>query len=200
MHVPKDNLNHLKKQITVFCQSTVAYYLLRTVMARPNFHVSFPEEQLDSPVRYFVGQRGQTLQNGRWSIIRKLGWGPRSSTWLAVDSRDPDNIEAIKVFTVTATEDSSALNELSILQELLKGNLNAFPVIQDHFYEHSTKGRHLCLVLHVLGPSVESLRLSNTGVYLPVHIVKKVVADILDPLSELHGKKIIHGGECHILY
>ncbi|KAF8970241.1 hypothetical protein BDZ97DRAFT_1792619, partial [Flammula alnicola] len=33
-----------------------------------------------------------------------------------------------------------------------------FPVLADHFYEQSPKGRHLCLVLHVLGPSVESFR------------------------------------------
>ena len=43
-------------------------------------HNSFPEEKLDSPAGYLATQPGETLNNGRRRIIRKLGWGPRSST------------------------------------------------------------------------------------------------------------------------
>ena len=159
--------------------------------------LEFPEEQLDSSVGYFAAELGQTLQNNRWSIIRKLGWGPRSSTWLAVDSKDSDNITAVKIFTVAAT-DSYASNELHMLRGPLSRPTLPFPSIRGHFYEQSLKGNHLCLVLNVLGPSVESFRRSSNGGYLPLHVVKKIVADIVEALCELQGNKVIHGGELFI--
>jgi len=160
----------------------------------------FPEEQLDSSLGYFAGQPGQTLQNNRWSIIQKLGWGPRSSTWLAFDSKDVDNIIAIKIFTVAATADSNASNEPEMLRRFLNQPTLPFPSLHSHFYEQSPKGRHLCLVLNVLGPSVESFRRSSTGAYLPPHVVKKIVADVVEGLNELKEKKIVHGGEQLFLF
>jgi len=70
------------------------------------------------------------------------------------------------------------------------------PVIVSAFYEESVRGKHLCLKLHVLGTSVEALRVTNTldGGYLPIHTVQKVVFDVLGPLSQLHKQMIIHGG------
>jgi len=35
----------------------------------------FPEEPLNSPVGYFPARPNQTLNNGRWTLKRKLGWG-----------------------------------------------------------------------------------------------------------------------------
>ena len=49
----------------------------------------FPEEDLRSGGRhnpgYFPARLGQTLQEGRYCIVRKLGWGQYSSVWLAKD-------------------------------------------------------------------------------------------------------------------
>ena len=49
----------------------------------------FPEEDLreggrDNP-GYFAARLGQPLREGRYCIIRKLGWGQYSSVWLAKD-------------------------------------------------------------------------------------------------------------------
>jgi len=86
---------------------------------------------------------------------------------------------------------------------MLRGPLSQpmlpFPSLDDHFYEQSPKGRHLCLVLSVLGPSVESFRRSSPGAYLPVHVVKKIIADVVEALNELQEKKIVHGGEQGLL-
>jgi len=92
--------------------------------------------------------------------------------------------------------DSYASNELEMLRGPLNQRTLPFPSIQSHFYEQSPKGKHLCLVLNVLGPSVESFRRSaSNGAYLPLHVVKKIVADIVEALCGLHEKKVIHGGE-----
>ena len=126
---------------------------------------TFPEEQLDSPVGYFPAQPGQTLKGGRWTIIRKLGWGPRSSTWLVLNN-NPSHLscDAIKIFTMTATEDSTGNNErYFLLLESVKDISLGVPKLTSYFYEHDTKGRrHLCLVFHtLLGASVEDHRLTN---------------------------------------
>jgi len=156
---------------------------------------SFPEEKLDSPVGYFAAQPGQTLYNDRWRIIRKLGWGPRSSTWLAIDKKDAEDYSAIKIFTAAATKDDSGENESFFLQLKPVKKLDGLPCLVDHFYEVGPKGKHLCLVLHVLGSSVDALRLANTkGGCLPLHTVQKVVSDILGHLAELAALDIIHGG------
>ncbi|KDR80425.1 hypothetical protein GALMADRAFT_242860 [Galerina marginata CBS 339.88] len=153
---------------------------------------SFAEEQLNSSVGYFVGEPGATLQGGEWTITRKLGWGPRSSTWLAVSSKDPNDIEAIKIFTVAATQDPIAANERDLLAGPLKDSFQTLPTLRSSFYEDSPKGQHLALVLHVLGSSVESFRIANGG-SLPLAAVKKIVADVLESLAVLQKKKIIHG-------
>ena len=51
----------------------------------------FPEEALNlsssEGFGYFPGYPGQKLNKDRYEIVRKLGFGPRSSTWLVVDSQ-----------------------------------------------------------------------------------------------------------------
>ncbi|KDR71245.1 hypothetical protein GALMADRAFT_271177 [Galerina marginata CBS 339.88] len=153
---------------------------------------SFSEEKLDSSAGYFSGEPGATLHNGEWTIVRKLGWGSRSSTWLAVSSKDPNNFEAIKIFTVDATQDRGSANELDLLQGPLKDDFQTLPSLRSSFYVESAKGKHLALILHVLGGSLESFRLQHGG-SLPVAAVKKIVADVLESLAVLQKKKIVHG-------
>jgi len=158
----------------------------------------FPEEQLDSPAGYFFAHPGQTLKDGQWTIARKLGWGPRSSTWLALDKNASIlSYDAIKIFTVAATEDSTGNNERNLLLNTVKNIARGIPEARSHFYEHDTKGkRHLCLVFHVYGSSVEDLRLTNIydGEYLPLYTTRKIVGDISERLADLSVHKIIHGG------
>ena len=158
---------------------------------------TFPEEQLDSAAGYFPAKPGQSLDGSRWTIIQKLGWGPRSSTWLAVDNNESDLLyRAIKIFTTTATEDSTGNNErYFLLLDPLK-EIRTITRLREHFYEHDMKGKkHLCLVYHTYGTSMEDLRLTNNnGENLPVHAVQKVAARISESLADLAGLKIIHGG------
>lgn len=65
----------------------------------------YPEEPLDlSPSEgggYFSAKMGQKLNGGKFQIVRKLGYGSRSSTWLV---RGKDNYFAIKIYTIAASE------------------------------------------------------------------------------------------------
>ena len=155
----------------------------------------FPEEQLDSPLGYFPAQPGQTLKHGTWTITRKLGWGPRSSTWL-VAGKD-DQYRALKILTATATADPNSKRERDFLLRILNDFTIGVPELLETFEEKDGSGRkHLCLSFRLLGKSVEDLRQGNVydGQNLPVHIVQKVIGDISARLSGLAIRNIIHGG------
>jgi len=154
----------------------------------------FPEEQLDSPLGYFPAQPGQTLKEGTWTITRKLGWGPRSSTWLVVDKNDQHR--ALKILTAAATADPNAKNEQNFLNEAVKAVPSGVPELLETFNEKDEQGRkHLCLLFRLLGTSVEDLRQGNAydGQNLPVHIVQKIIGDISDRLANLATQNVIHG-------
>ena len=155
----------------------------------------FPEEQLDSPLGYFPAQLGQTLQDNTWTITRKLGWGPRSSTWLVVNK--DDQYYALKILTAAASADPNSEREADFLFSFEEGFSSGLPDLRETFGEEDELGReHLCLLFMLLGTSVEDLRQGN--VYneqkLPVHIVQKVIGDISGRLHCLATQNIIHGG------
>ena len=156
----------------------------------------FPEEQLDSPLGYFPAQPGQLLKNGTWTINRKLGWGPRSSTWLVIDK--DDQYRALKILTAAATADPKAKNESYFLLGLLKTFPNSrVPELLETFEEKDEQGRkHFCLLFRLLGTSAEDLRQGNVydGQNLPVHIVQKVIGDISECLANLATQNLVHGG------
>ena len=161
----------------------------------------FPEEQLDSPLGYFPAQPGQTLKDGTWTITRKLGWGPRSSTWLIIDKNDLHR--ALKILTATATADPNAKNERHFVLEAMKTVPGGVPELLEMFEEKDKLGRkHLCLLFRLLGPSVEDLRQGNVydGQNLPVHIVQKVIGDISNRLANIATQNIIHGGKFNYLF
>lgn len=158
----------------------------------------FPEEHLDSPLGYFPLLPGQKLDDGRWTIVRKLGWGPRSSTWLAQSRKETGGqYKALKILTAAATADSSGNKERDALLGPVKSMTHGVPELLSYFYEHDPGGkRHLCLVFRTLSTSVEDLRLSNVydGQYLPTHAVQKIIGDIAERLIHLAKDKYIHGG------
>ena len=160
----------------------------------------FPEEQLDSPLGYFSAQPGQTLKDGTWTITRKLGWGPRSSTWLVIDKNDQHR--ALKILTAAATANPKAKNERYFVLKAMKATDSGVPELLDTFEEKNEQGRrHFCLLFRLLGPSVEDLRQGNAyhGQNLPVHIVQKVIGDISESLAHLARQNIIHGGKSKLL-
>jgi len=56
----------------------------------PSIPIASPEEPLamseEQGFGYFPARIGMLLNNSRYEVLRKLGWGPHSSTWLVSDS------------------------------------------------------------------------------------------------------------------
>ncbi|KDQ24645.1 hypothetical protein PLEOSDRAFT_33228 [Pleurotus ostreatus PC15] len=161
----------------------------------------FPEEDLRTDGRnnpgYFPARLGQPLQQGRYCIVRKLGWGQYSSVWLAKD-RGEDRFVALKILTCEATKAlSSDENQRSDEQRMLEKIATAEP--SHRGFSHSLAyfgsfdfngphGLHRCIVTEVLGYSIDYLRkLNDTDRRVAPSIVKRVVKQVLLGLEYLHN-------------
>ncbi|KIK58567.1 hypothetical protein GYMLUDRAFT_45191 [Collybiopsis luxurians FD-317 M1] len=162
----------------------------------------FPEEDLrqegkDNP-GYFPARLGQSLQGGRFCIIRKLGWGQYSSVWLAKDKKE-NQLLALKILTCESTQALQASgadqrsDELRMLQKIataqpihrgFKHNLK----LHDSFEFRGPHGPHLCLVTDVLGHSVDYVRkLNDNGdLRLSMALTKRITKQVLYGLEYLH--------------
>ena len=160
--------------------------------------MSFPEEPLDLPPSdgggYYPVSLYQKLDGGKYEVVRKLGYGPRSSTWLVFRSNRPAYF-AVKIYTVAASERARTM-ELPIAQEVDKLDPSLWlPVFHGSFWERSSAGSHLCSVTNPLSTSVRHLQLSAPKQRLPVHAVQRIVYFAADALRGLHAAGIMHGGE-----
>ncbi|EJU00457.1 kinase-like protein [Dacryopinax primogenitus] len=157
----------------------------------------------DQSSGYFPALPGGLLNRGRYKVLRKLGHGSMSTTWLAEDKKrnaDSPRYVAIKICTVSATHNSE---ESPILVQIrgLQDERDRLPLLWDNFEEQGPHGKHQCLVLDVLGLDLTAFRLSAPEKRLPVHIVKLFVVQIVEALvcldslgiihSDLHGRNVL---------
>ncbi|KAF6743684.1 kinase-like domain-containing protein [Ephemerocybe angulata] len=164
---------------------------------------SFPEEPLNLSAAdgsgYFPADINQTLHDGKYTVVRKLGWGPRSSTWLVKGEGDEDETEpysAAQIFTVSASKGAET-SLLPILQNVLDPVDVSFAGIEDSFWEESVHGKHMCFVNPEYGLPLSGVlkeAMSNRHAGLPVHSVQFTVVTVLEALEELHQEKVMHSG------
>ncbi|KAI0927812.1 hypothetical protein AcW1_005233 [Taiwanofungus camphoratus] len=151
---------------------------------------------------------GDTFSDGRYVVVRKLGWGHFSTVWLAKDTKMNRHV-ALKVVKSAPRYTETALDEIKLLQRLITSshppvqpttaNPNPSPspsqthpgrshVISflDHFRHKGPNGTHICMVFEVLGENLLGLikRHQNKGV--PMHLVKQIAKQILLGLDYMH--------------
>jgi hypothetical protein len=158
----------------------------------------FPEEPLNlSPSEgggHYPAEIHQKLNGDKYKIIRKLGYGPRSSTWLVLRAHDSEYF-AVKIFTVAASDRAKTV-ELPIIKGVDKisrsGSLE-LPTFHGSFWEESSVGSHICFAMNPLSTSVENLQRDAENQRLPVHVVQRIIWSVSNSLNGLHGAKIMHG-------
>ncbi|THV05309.1 kinase-like protein [Dendrothele bispora CBS 962.96] len=151
---------------------------------------------------------GDTFSDGRYTVVRKLGWGHFSTVWLAKDSKMNRHV-ALKVVKSAPRYTETALDEIKLLQRLITSNTP--PVVPtasnpnpppspahthpgrshvisflDHFRHKGPNGTHVCMVFEVLGENLLGLikRHQNKGVPMP--LVKQIAKQILLGLDYMH--------------
>ncbi|XP_061583682.1 SRSF protein kinase 1b isoform X2 [Cololabis saira] len=137
------------------------------------------------------------LFNGRYHVIRKLGWGHFSTVWLAWDIQEKRFV-AMKVVKSAEHYTETALDEIKLLRSVR----NTDPrdpsrerVVQllDDFKISGMNGTHVCMVFEVLGYHLLKWIIKSNYQGLPLPCVKSIIQQVLQGLDYLHTKcKIIH--------
>ncbi|RMZ87417.1 hypothetical protein DV736_g5346, partial [Chaetothyriales sp. CBS 134916] len=140
---------------------------------------------------------GETYNNGKYVIIRKLGWGHFSTVWLSRDTTTGKHV-ALKVVRSAAHYTETAIDEIKLLNRVVQANPNhpgrRYVVsLLDSFEHKGPNGLHVCMVFEVLGENLLGLikRWNHRGI--PMAFVKQITKQVLLGLDYLHREcGIIH--------
>lgn len=140
---------------------------------------------------------GETYNNGRYTVVRKLGWGHFSTVWLSKDSQTGKHV-ALKVVRSAAHYTETAIDEIKLLNKVVQANPNhpgrRYVVsLLDSFEHKGPHGVHVCMVFEVLGENLLGLikRWNHRGIPMP--LVKQITKQVLLGLDYLHREcGIIH--------
>ncbi|KAF5389801.1 hypothetical protein D9757_003721 [Collybiopsis confluens] len=140
-------------------------------------------------------------EHDKFSIIRRLGWGMYSSTWLAKDHEESKHV-AIKVLTGFATQlaQEGLTPELDVLRKLSSTPHGAVPKEGHCLSLHSSfmhpgrtnTGPHLCLVTDVFGGDVEHLKRIYARNGFPLSLAKRILYHTLKGVQTMHQLGITH--------
>uniref|UniRef100_A0A8C1D693 non-specific serine/threonine protein kinase n=1 Tax=Cyprinus carpio carpio TaxID=630221 RepID=A0A8C1D693_CYPCA len=145
------------------------------------------------PHKHIIGD----LFNGRYHVVRKLGWGHFSTVWLCWDIQEKRFV-ALKVVKSAQHYTETALDEIKLLRcvrETDPDDPNKDMVVQliDDFKISGVNGIHVCMVFEVLGHHLLKWIIKSNYQGLPLPCVKSIITQVLQGLDYLHSKcKIIH--------
>uniref|UniRef100_A0ABI7XK78 non-specific serine/threonine protein kinase n=1 Tax=Felis catus TaxID=9685 RepID=A0ABI7XK78_FELCA len=159
------------------------------------------DEEQEDPADYCKGGYHPVkigdLFNGRYHVIRKLGWGHFSTVWLCWDMQGKRFV-AMKVVKSAQHYTETALDEIKLLKCVRESDPtdpNKDMVVQliDDFKISGMNGIHVCMVFEVLGHHLLKWIIKSNYQGLPVRCVKSIIRQVLQGLDYLHSKcKIIH--------
>jgi serine/threonine-protein kinase SRPK3 len=146
---------------------------------------------------YHPVQVGEQYKDGKYTIVRKLGWGHFSTVWLSRDNTNGKHV-ALKVVRSAAHYTETALDEIKLLNKVVDANKDhpgrAHVVsLLDSFNHKGPNGVHVCMVFEVLGENLLGLikRWNHRGIPMP--LVKQITKQVLLGLDYLHREcGIIH--------
>ncbi|KAG5301871.1 protein kinase dsk1 [Histoplasma ohiense] len=133
---------------------------------------------------------GESYNNGRYIVVRKLGWGHFSTVWLSRDTTNGKHV-ALKVVRSAAHYTETAIDEIKLLNKIVQANPNHpgrkhVVSLLDSFEHRGPNGVHVCMVFEVLGENLLGLikRWNHRGIPMP--LVKQITKQVLLGLDYLH--------------
>jgi serine/threonine-protein kinase SRPK3 len=146
---------------------------------------------------YHPVQIGEKFKDGKYTVVRKLGWGHFSTVWLSRDNNTGKHV-ALKVVRSAAHYTETAIDEIKLLNKIVQakpdhpGRKHVVSLL-DSFEHKGPNGTHVCMVFEVLGENLLGLikRWNHRGI--PTALVKQITKQVLLGLDYLHREcGIIH--------
>ncbi|KAH7358696.1 kinase-like domain-containing protein [Plectosphaerella cucumerina] len=140
---------------------------------------------------------GEKFKDGKYTIVRKLGWGHFSTVWLSRDNTSGKHV-ALKVVRSAAHYTETAIDEIKLLKKIVDakpdhpGRKHVVSLL-DSFEHKGPNGTHVCMVFEVLGENLLGLikRWNHRGI--PIALVKQITKQVLLGLDYMHREcGIIH--------
>lgn len=140
---------------------------------------------------------GEQYKDGKYTVVRKLGWGHFSTVWLSRDNTNGRHV-ALKVVRSAAHYTETAIDEIKLLKKVVDANPDHpgrkhVVSLLDSFEHKGPNGTHVCMVFEVLGENLLGLikRWNHRGI--PIALVKQITKQVLLGLDHLHREcGIIH--------
>lgn len=146
---------------------------------------------------YHPVQIGELYNNGRYVVVRKLGWGHFSTVWLSRDTTTGKHV-ALKVVRSAAHYTETAIDEIKLLNRIVQakpshpGRKHVVSLL-DSFEHKGPHGVHVCMVFEVLGENLLGLIKKWNHRGIPMPLVKQITKQVLLGLDYLHREcGIIH--------
>lgn len=168
----------------------------RTIPGKSQYRII---EGVEDIGRYHSGgyhplQIGDKLDDGRYRLVDKLGYGGYSTIWLARDLRRARYV-ALKV---TTADTSSCAHEASLIHSLANSprrtGRDIVPPLLDEFWASGPNGRHKCIVTCPAQMSLFDAREASTfGLFRP-KVAQSIIAQLIRGVAFLHAEHIVHGG------
>lgn len=146
---------------------------------------------------YHPVQVGEKFKDGRYTVVRKLGWGHFSTVWLSRDNGNGKHV-ALKVVRSAAHYTETAIDEIKLLNKIVQANPNHpgrkhVVSLLDSFEHKGPNGTHVCMVFEVLGENLLGLIKKWNHRGIPMALVKQITKQVLLGLDYLHREcGIIH--------
>ncbi|KAK3311029.1 kinase-like domain-containing protein [Chaetomium strumarium] len=146
---------------------------------------------------YHPVQIGEKFKDGKYTVVRKLGWGHFSTVWLSRDNTSGKHV-ALKVVRSAAHYTETAIDEIKLLNKIVQANPNHpgrkhVVSLLDSFQHKGPNGTHVCMVFEVLGENLLGLIKKWNHRGIPMPLVKQITKQVLLGLDYLHREcGIIH--------
>jgi serine/threonine-protein kinase SRPK3 len=145
---------------------------------------------------YHPVRLGDTLVDGQYEIIHKLGFGRNSTIWAARDSARKCLV-AIKICISSGNSGSNELEILNLLsrESTVRPERECIQLRLGSFMVDGPNGTHLCIVTQPRRYSAFLTKYNSERKVFPLVIARAMAAQLIFAVEYLHTVGIAHGGE-----